>query len=129
MPRKRPDHLHRETSRHGTVAWYYRPPGGKRTRIRGIYGSPEFWANLDAARVGAALASSGAQRLSLAWCIEQFTASPAWAAMAPESRKQMGYQFARIRDNAGTALITQVRRKHIIDARDRRAAAAYEVKP
>lgn len=50
MPRPRPEHLHRETSRHGTVLWYYRKPGQKRIRIRGVYGSLEFWANLEAAK-------------------------------------------------------------------------------
>jgi len=35
MPRPRPPHLHRETTRHGKHAWYVRIGKGKRVRIGG----------------------------------------------------------------------------------------------
>ena len=48
MPRPRPPHLHRETTRHGKHAWYVRIGKGKRVRIDGDYGSPEFTADAGA---------------------------------------------------------------------------------
>ena len=42
MPRPRPPHLHRETTRHGKTVWFVRIGKGPRIRIRGDYGSPEF---------------------------------------------------------------------------------------
>jgi hypothetical protein len=44
MPRPRKPYLHKETNRHGKTVWYVRNKdvGGKRTRIRGEYGSVEF---------------------------------------------------------------------------------------
>lgn len=49
MPRPRPPHLNRETTRHGTVVWYVRRGDGPRIRIRGEYGSPAFQAAYEAA--------------------------------------------------------------------------------
>jgi hypothetical protein len=47
MPRPRPPHLHRETTRHRKSVWYVRIGKGKRVRIPGEYGSPEFMAAYD----------------------------------------------------------------------------------
>jgi hypothetical protein len=49
MPRPRPPHLHLERTRHGVVVWYFRRGKGKRIRIRGAYGSPEFLEAYEAA--------------------------------------------------------------------------------
>src|SRR4051812_9134422 len=42
MPRPRPLHVHRETSRHGRTVWYVRIGKGPRIRLRAEFGSPEF---------------------------------------------------------------------------------------
>ena len=42
MPRPRPPHLHRETTRHGKTVWYVRADKGRRIRINADFGSPEF---------------------------------------------------------------------------------------
>jgi hypothetical protein len=51
MARPRKPYLHKETNRHGRTVWYVRNKdvGGKRTRIRGEYGSVEFNRNYDIA--------------------------------------------------------------------------------
>lgn len=120
MPKQRPEYLHRERTRHKTFVWYYRVPGGKRIRIRGEYGTPEFWSNVEKARAGGAPSRSGHGRLSLAWCIEQLMASAGWKALASESRKQLSYQFERVKANAGKELITSIRRKDVLASRDKR---------
>jgi hypothetical protein len=52
MPRPRPPHLHRETTRHGKAVWYVRIGKGNRVRIPGEYGSSEFMAAHDEAISG-----------------------------------------------------------------------------
>jgi hypothetical protein len=42
MPRPRLPNLHREINRHGNVVWYVRIGKGPRTRIKAVYGTPEF---------------------------------------------------------------------------------------
>ena len=49
MARPRPPYLLKERTRHGATAWYVRKGDGPRTRIKGVYGSPEFMAAYEAA--------------------------------------------------------------------------------
>jgi hypothetical protein len=42
MPRPRPPHLQRETTRHGKTVWIVRIGKGPRRRLRAAYGTPEF---------------------------------------------------------------------------------------
>jgi integrase len=69
-------------NRHGTRVWYYREGQGPRTRIHGVFGSPEFNAALKAAR-GGGDAPVGKTTLahtdpnSFGWLVDQFLASPA----------------------------------------------------
>lgn len=69
MPRPRPPHLHRETTRHGSVVWYVRIGKGARVRLRSPYGSPEFSREYLAAVAGEspAQAPSEPQTGSLLW--------------------------------------------------------------
>jgi hypothetical protein len=53
MPRPRPPHLHRQTTRHGKTVWYVRVGKGRRIRIRAEFGSAEFDAEYQAALTGA----------------------------------------------------------------------------
>ena len=121
MPKTRPPYLQRIKNRHGNFVWYFHRKGQKRTRIRGQYGSPEFMAAYDAAFGGRTPDTPGKyERLSLAWCIEQYTASPAWQKLAAESRKQMSYQYTKIINNAGTVSITELTRKTILKGQEDR---------
>jgi hypothetical protein len=52
MPRPRPPHLHRETSRHCKTAWYVRFGKGPRIRLRSDFGTEEFRAEYEAALQG-----------------------------------------------------------------------------
>ena len=52
MPPTRTPHLHREVTRHGKVVWYARAGGGSRgprVKLHAEYGTPEFWAEYQAA--------------------------------------------------------------------------------
>ena len=52
MPRPRPPHLHRETTRHRKAVWYVRVDKGPRIRLRAEYGTSEFEAEYQAAVTG-----------------------------------------------------------------------------
>ena len=70
MPRPRPPHLHRETTRHGSAVWYVRVGKGPRVRLRAEFGSPDFNAEYQAAVSGSPHTNKGAPATTtLAWLI------------------------------------------------------------
>jgi len=83
MPKRREKGLCSELNRHGTRVWYYREGQGPRTRIHGVYGSPEFNAALRAARGGGGAAPGGKTMLShtdpnsFGWLVDEYLKSSA----------------------------------------------------
>lgn len=122
MPRPRPPHLHRETTRHGTVVWYVRQGAGPRIRIRGDFGSPEFIAAYKAALAGDVVDTAAPQRdrRSFAWLIDRYRESAAWVALKPTTRRQREAIFRQIVASAGADPFVAIDREHIAAARDRR---------
>lgn len=51
MPRLRPKNVHKETTRHGKVAFYFRRDNGPRIRLPDI-SSPDFYMHVEAAAAG-----------------------------------------------------------------------------
>jgi integrase len=116
--------LQRERTRHGAICWYVRVCKGKRVRLRAVYGTPEFMSEYRLALEGGSkTAISKAPGGSLRWLIETYMATPQWAATAGETRKQFGYQFKRMVESAGDMPVNEITRRHILEGRDRRAAA------
>ena len=104
MPRPRPPHLHREVTRHGHVVWFVRINKGRRIRIRGEYGTPEFMAAYHAAISGKALSQigdNGFPAKSFGWLIEQYRQSTTWAALSNTTRRQREGIFRDITRTAG----------------------------
>src|SRR5262249_61325745 len=93
MPRPRPPHLHREETRHGGVVWYVRKGHGPRIRIKAEYGSDEFWSEYRAALEGTPKASKAAKTNTLAWALDRYRNSSAWAALANATRRQRETSF------------------------------------
>lgn len=123
VPRPRLPHLQHERTRHGRMVWYVRVGKGQRIRLRATFGTKEFKAEYDAAVTGRPVSgNAGEVRFTLAWAIRQYMASPDWLALAGESRKQLGYQYARMADNAGSTPLSRITRKSILVGRDDRAA-------
>lgn len=54
--------------------------------------------------------------------MKQYMASTEWLGLAGETRKQLGYQFARMAANAGSTPLSRITRKSIMTGRDDRAA-------
>lgn len=122
MPRIRPPHLHRETTRHGKTVWFVRIGKGPRTRIRGDYGSPEFSQAYQAAADGTPLTDSRkVAKGSLAWLVAQYRESSAWLALSPATRRQRENIFKHVLASAGTEPANGITRKHIVAGLERRA--------
>jgi integrase len=121
MPRPRPQHLQRETTRHGAVVWYHRIDDGPRTRIRGEYGSPEFMAAYQAAENGTPLeppAKPG--KGSLKWLIDQYRDAGPWLALSAATRRQRENIFEGVLKTAGMDPAAAVTAKTIKAGLERR---------
>jgi integrase len=90
VPRPRPPHLHLERTRHGEVVFYFRRGKGKRIRIRGAYGSPEFMQAYEEARASTVGPQCAPRTVvgSLAWLIARYRDSGAWARLSATTRRQ-----------------------------------------
>lgn len=123
MARPRPKYLHRETTRHGAVVWYFQRPKGPRARIRGVYGSPEFVAAYDAALAGkGADAPRKPGSESLAWLIGEYKKSSAWAALGLATQRQRNNFYKHVVALDGDLPFAAVERRTIIAGREKRAS-------
>ena len=121
MPRPRPPHLHRETTRHGKTVWFYRAGKGPRTRVRGEYGSDDFWNNYDAAASGTPRVKPGLATDSLAWLIAQYRGTQAWLKYSQATRDQRDNIFVHVIETAGKKPYLKITRADIEAGRERRA--------
>lgn len=120
MPKKRPLYLETFVTRHGRRVWYFRVGKGKRVRLKGEYGSSAFQEAYTTA-LQAHLTGISSKR-TLAWLIEEYRRSPAWDALAKETKKQFRYQLDRMKEKAGNAPLSKIRPESIATGRDDRAA-------
>ena len=122
MPRPRLKHLHREVSRHGLTKWFVRIGHGPRTRIQAAYGTPEFNTQYEAAIRGEP--ASGPRKAGVGtfqWLWNLYRESPAWARLAPATRKQRENIIGPVLAKAGHEPVSAFTRKSIVAARDKRA--------
>ena len=121
MPKQRPQYVETFLSRHGKRMWFFRPlRKGPRIRLPDEFGSPAFQAAYQAAlaqHVSGELKSGK----TVSWLINQYQASPAWKAVAKETKKQFKYQFATMKERAGDVQIEDVGTETIVTGRDERA--------
>lgn len=122
MPRPRPPHLQRETSRHGKPVWYVRIGGGPRIRIRAAFGTPEFDVEYQAALAGTPSPKKGAPPIgTLAWLIPRYRETSAWAALSMATRRQRENIFRHVLDTAGAQPFAKINQSTITAGRERRA--------
>lgn len=123
MPRPRPPHLHRETTRHGRTVWYVRVGHGPRVRLPCGPGAAGFEEAYRAAIAGDA--PIGDKRKphagSIAWLIARYMETADWRELSVETRKQRGAIFAKICETAGKEPFAAVTKAHIVAGRDRRS--------
>lgn len=127
MPRPRPPHLHREKNRHGDFVWYVRRDHGARIRLKSVYDTAEFWAEYRAAIEGAAPASvkQRTKANTLAWGLERYRSSPAWAALSNATRRQSENIYRAVVTAAGDELLSSITADILRAGRDRRSAKPH----
>jgi integrase len=123
MPRPRPPHLHKETTRHGKLVWYVRIGTGPRFRLRAPYSSPQF---LDEYRAAIKAADAHEPRKSgagtLRWLWDRYRETAKWASLSPATRRQRENIMRGVLESAGNEPFADITRKTIVAGRDRRSA-------
>lgn len=128
MPRRRPPHLHRQCTRHGEMVWYVRRGHGRRIRLRAPYDTSEFWAEYQAALIalaGSAEPPKGRKARSLAWAIDLYRHSSAWAGLSLATRRQSENIFHKVIATAGDEPLDKITQGIIIAGRERRATTPH----
>jgi len=125
MPRPRPPFLHREESRHGRVMWFVRRKHGPRIRLRAEYGSEAFWAEYRAALEGAPLPSKTPKAQTLAWALDLYRVSSAWAKLANSTRRQRENIYRAVIKTAGDVALKSITDETIKAGRERRKATPH----
>jgi integrase len=129
MPRPRPPHVHRETTRHGRTVWYVRVGKGPRTRLVADFGTPEFDAEYQAALAGKARPVKGeASAGTLAWLIARYREVEAWTSLAPATRRQREQIFRQVVASAGEQPIAHITSATIEAGRNRRAKTPFQAR-
>jgi integrase len=129
MPRPRPPHLRHETTRHGKRSWYVRVGDGPRFRLKGGYGTDEFWSQYHAAVNGERPPRPGkASAGSLAWLIDRYRETPAWLSLSLATRRQRENILRQIIESAGRSDYHRITSKAIAEGRDRRGKTPFQAR-
>lgn len=123
MPRPRPPHLNRETTRHGATAWYVRVGKGPRIRVPAP-GTEGFDEAYQAAVAGERPRKPGkAHAGTLEWLIARYRDSLAWNSLSRETRRQRDCILRQAIKTAGHQPISAITKKTIAANRDRRSGS------
>jgi integrase len=117
-------HLHREVSRHGKVVWYARVGGssrGPRVKLHANYGTPEFWAEYQAALASTPRKAVPPHEGTLAWLLERYRETTAWTYLSAATRRQRENIFLHVIETAGREPFAKITTATIMGGRDRRA--------
>jgi integrase len=129
MPRPRPPHLQRETTRHGKTVWYVRIGRGPHIRIRSQFGTPEFDAEYQAAVTATPRPKKGAPALgTLAWLIARYRDSSDWTGLSLATRKQRENILIQVVATAGTQPYSTITEGTIAAGKDRRAQTPFQAR-
>jgi integrase len=124
MPRPRPPHLQKETTRHGKTVWYVRVDKGPRIRIKAEFGTEDFEAEYQAAVNGTprVLKASGPANGTLAWLVARYRETTAWnSGLSAATRKQRENIFLHVLETAGQQPFAKITTAEIVAGRERRA--------
>lgn len=120
---KRTKYLYPDTDRHGNQRLYFKPPGCKKVRIRAAAGTPE--ARAEYARLMQIYENGGdlhttprAERGSIAWLLNQYSESSAFAEKAPNTQLQRRNFYARFTKKHGRVAYAAITAKDLAAVRD-----------
>jgi integrase len=129
VPRPRPPHLHRQTTRHGKAVWYVRLDKGKRIRIRSEFGTPEFDSEYQVAIAGTPRRKTNAPPLgTLTWLIDRYRESAAWSVLSPGTRRQRENIFLHVLETAGDKPFVKINTAAINAGLERRAKTPFQAR-
>src|SRR4029079_1703068 len=126
MPRPRPPHLQRETTRHGKAVWYVRQDHGPRVRIRAEYGTPEFEEVYRAALSGAPTRKAAPSNSTLTWLIARYRETMAWSELSAATRRQRDNIFVGVLETAGYEPYAKITAAAIEAGKERRAHTPHQ---
>src|SRR6516164_7627188 len=97
MPYPRPPYLQQETTRHDRTVWYVRKERrGPRIRLKADYGSAEFWQEYQDALSGLSNRMDKVTAGSLAWLVERYRETSAWATFSLATRRQREHTLKHV---------------------------------
>ncbi|WP_208975956.1 tyrosine-type recombinase/integrase [Pseudovibrio exalbescens] len=106
----------------GRVFWYFRRGKGKRTRLPGEYGSPEFMRAYQAALSDGPPPKVDKRDVgTLKWFVDEYFKSTEFKSMKPSTQKVKANILRAICDNAGHHQLEEIDAKAIRAGRDARA--------
>lgn len=120
MEKPKPPYLIKRITRHGKTTWYYWKRPEKQIRIRGDYGSREFWSNYESAAQGhkAETPSIRKPTASLAWLLDRYRETTDWLQLSEATRRQRSNIFKRILTTNPKLNFGDVDKKLIVDTRE-----------
>ena len=92
--------------------------------MKGEYGSEGFWMEYRAALVGAP-PSEAPKAHTLAWALDRYRNSSAWAGLSTATRRQRENIYRAVIKTAGTVLLRDVSTSTIRAGRERRAETPH----
>jgi integrase len=99
---------------------------GSRIRLRAEYGSEAFWAEYRAALEGAPLKQRSQPRAqSLAWALDRYRNSSAWASLSNATRRQRENIYRSVIKTAGAVSLRDIANDTIRAGRERRSATPH----
>lgn len=120
MPRKRPQYLQREKTRHGNFVWIVRRNHGPKIRLRAEYDTEEFWDQYREALSGKAPEPKRSRSGSLRWLYDRYRETTAWCSLSVATRRQRENIFAAVMKASGDVQFKDIRRADIEGGKDDR---------
>jgi integrase len=129
MPQPRPPYLLRERTRHGKTLWYVRRERhGQRIRVKGEYGTAEFWQKYQDALAGLSQRKQTTSVGTLAWLVERYRETSAWTDLSLATRRQRENIFRPVLEKAGNQPASKITKAHIVEGRERRKATPAQAR-
>lgn len=128
MPRKLPQYVYREVSRHGKPVYYFRRGKGERVRLPDI-SDPDFDEKYHDALVANAPPKKAVAGVgSLEWLIDRYRETGAYRGLSAATRKQRDNIFKHVVEKAGHAPYKAVTRRKVVQGREDRAATPAQAR-
>lgn len=123
----------RVTDRHGKTRWRFRLKGCTSCYIQGLYGSKEFEASYQAAKLDKPfeIAKATAKPGTFDWLITQYMRTKTYRDLKPITKRNLSGEMERFRKDHGHRSVAGLKKKHVealMEAKRQTPAAANKLK-